>query len=388
MDDDDDDDDGDNLHPNDDTPLSHLKLTPCEDLLARPRRREKCGRCGRSNLYYCPNCATAMPLAHDVIPHVSLPLHVDVLFTIEKNSKSTAIHAKVVAPDDVSILSWPNDVPDYGAEEVDDAGTYLLFPSKDALEFSQLDLTKVKKLVFVESTWQTAGKCLRDERVKKLPHVKLLTHRTAFWRYQELGSECLATIEAIYYAMVEYYQALHGEYDGRYDDLMFLFELNRRIIHKEYETLPNLRGPRMWNREGVPWGRFRKGMKGYYQDGEHRVPPKIAHLASDTLKHVREIPLEDLRFFTRASLFSLRQVQDFAKHHRVGAHCLLKKKPKRERTVASEERKSKGVNPSIRQSVNPSIRQYTKGIRRNGTWLQYSSHRAPYLAAHRISSRI
>lgn len=63
--------------------------------------------------------------------------------------------------------------------------------------------------------------------VAALPCVVLRTRKSLFWRYQ-LGKpdSYLATIEAIYDAVVNLEERRledGGNYDGRYDDLLFFF---------------------------------------------------------------------------------------------------------------------------------------------------------------------
>jgi DTW domain-containing protein YfiP len=105
-------------------------------------------------------------------------------------SKSTSIHAKILASDDVTLYEFP-EFPDFrqNSREV-----LLLFPSEvfserfaisiiqDAQFVEDTDFTGVKRLIVIDSTWQQTKKMLKDERLDSLPCVKIRTHKTNFWR--------------------------------------------------------------------------------------------------------------------------------------------------------------------------------------------------------------
>ncbi len=58
-----------------------------------------------------------------------------------------------------------------------------------------------------------------------LQRVEIKTQKTKFWRHQhEKPDTYLATIEAIYYFVVEFHKLfLRSEYVGEYDNLLFFF---------------------------------------------------------------------------------------------------------------------------------------------------------------------
>lgn len=58
-----------------------------------------------------------------------------------------------------------------------------------------VDLTGVRRVVFVDSQWHKVGSMLREPRLADLRHVRINNYHTKFWRYQQEGPECLATIE-------------------------------------------------------------------------------------------------------------------------------------------------------------------------------------------------
>lgn len=173
------------------------------------------------------------------VPLISLPLNVHVLHEPnEKLSKSTAVHAKVVAPESVEFHEAPGDVPDYSLPEY--AGsTVLLFPSPDAPLLEELPperVAAIRTVVFVDSTWAKAGSVCRLPAVAALPCIRMGDQETLFWRFQQQGPECLATIEAIYHFCRLYATALlaPAPYDGRCDDLMYFFLANYAVVQGRY----------------------------------------------------------------------------------------------------------------------------------------------------------
>jgi DTW domain-containing protein YfiP len=58
-----------------------------------------------------------------------------------------------------------------------------------------MDVSTIKKLVVIDSTWQQTKQILRDEKIKGIPCVKLEPQQTKFWRYQDKGDDHLATVE-------------------------------------------------------------------------------------------------------------------------------------------------------------------------------------------------
>ena len=57
------------------------------------------------------------------------------------------------------------------------------YVAKDAVKVAEVDLTKIQKVVFVDSQWQKCSRMLEDVRLKKLQCIKLTKHNTNFWRY-------------------------------------------------------------------------------------------------------------------------------------------------------------------------------------------------------------
>ena len=81
--------------------LKNLKLSPF-DPLEKVEGRVECPKCKKSCKMFCCNCMVSMV---EPTPHLRLPVKVTVIsHPKEKVSKSSIIPAKVVAPEDVTIL--------------------------------------------------------------------------------------------------------------------------------------------------------------------------------------------------------------------------------------------------------------------------------------------
>jgi hypothetical protein len=89
-------------------------------------------------------------------------------------------------------------------------------------------------VVVVDSTWSQARQIMGHPCLQGLPRVAVADHRTAFWRRQHLGEHYLSTVEAVYYTCKE---ALVGEYDGRYDNLLFFFVKFRSLVRQRSGTI-------------------------------------------------------------------------------------------------------------------------------------------------------
>lgn len=76
--------------------------------------------------------------------------------------------------------------------------TCIIIPYQDAKFVEEADLSNVKKLVVVDSTWQQTKRILRDAQFAHMKRVKIRRQTTKFWRYQRHGDDHLATIEGNY----------------------------------------------------------------------------------------------------------------------------------------------------------------------------------------------
>jgi hypothetical protein len=213
-----------------------------------PRRlddivRTDCPRCHSKVLFYCTRCLVMSAPVADLLGHkqVTLPVNIDMIHHYrEKLTKSTGLQALLFAPSQVRLLSFPKEVPQY-----DPTSTLLLYPSEEASYLTELPLPleQIKTLVFIECTWHGTAQVYQSSNLCALPHVKLRPRETRFWRTQHLGKECLATVEAIYYACVEFWEGLHpgGERaPPAWDDLLLFFAWQHHTI------VERDRKPRNW----------------------------------------------------------------------------------------------------------------------------------------------
>jgi DTW domain-containing protein YfiP len=93
------------------------------------------------------------------------------------------------------------------------------------------------RVVFVDSTWNQTARILNHPNVKYLRKIKIDDRETVFWRYQTGKSKKhLATIEAIYYFLVDFHvKVLKKSYNGEYDQLLFLYKFMYGKIHQLYD---------------------------------------------------------------------------------------------------------------------------------------------------------
>lgn len=191
--------------------------------LAELFQRRACASCGKPESLYCKLCALPVIQA----PHIELPLPLHVYrHPLENIGKTTSIHAKALAsPVQITVTPALTIAP----------RTLLLFPSKDARFIDEIPLDDYDSIAVIDGTWRQARSML-----KGLPgsciHAKLRPHKTDFWRFQSLGPEYLATIEAIYWIYVERFQLEFGRYDQRFDSLLYFFKLNYDLIQNKYQN--------------------------------------------------------------------------------------------------------------------------------------------------------
>ncbi|XP_073820499.1 tRNA-uridine aminocarboxypropyltransferase 1 [Musca autumnalis] len=212
--------------------------------------RFNCSQCLRSRKFFCYSCYIPVGNLDEIIPKVRIPIKIDIIkHKKEIDGKSTAIHAAVLAPNQVQIFTYP-DIPDYSQEE----GVVLIFPSVESVTVAQLfernvrlckennfgypkghnvgtllkrrvdeiveelpnntnndveriytyDNLPIKKAVFIDSTWNQSRGIYKDERVKTLKPVVLQNRCSQFWRHQK-GSPrwYLATLEAVHQFLLE-----------------------------------------------------------------------------------------------------------------------------------------------------------------------------------------
>eukprot|EP00735_Rhodelphis_limneticus_P007107 TRINITY_DN19606_c0_g1::TRINITY_DN19606_c0_g1_i1::g.24606::m.24606 TRINITY_DN19606_c0_g1::TRINITY_DN19606_c0_g1_i1::g.24606 ORF type:complete len:293 (+),score=36.26,sp/Q9D8U7/DTWD1_MOUSE/31.62/6e-33,DTW/PF03942.10/7.1e-25 TRINITY_DN19606_c0_g1_i1:39-881(+) len=205
--------------------------------------RQQCQSCTRNRRFFCYDCLCPLGDEESIkcLPNLDLPVEVDIIkHPHELLSKSSAVHAAVLCPKQVRIRNFPE-----GLDEYDPKTTAVIFPSADSKSVADFDLSSLKKILLVDSTWQTARQVMGDSRITSLPAIKLAPqHATCFWRYQPRGkrklkgSGFLSSIEALHQFFVEYAMAKDGNYNGHHDGLLFYFKLNHSLIVEEYKNHP------------------------------------------------------------------------------------------------------------------------------------------------------
>ncbi|GLD98610.1 hypothetical protein PINS_up007327 [Pythium insidiosum] len=162
--------------------------------------RAQCPTCEHSYKFYCPKCCVPVGVPDGTtVPALTLPLKVDIWFQ-DKIKKSTAPHAKVLAPQDAQIVPYPLSESDNAALDYDRDRVLVVYPtnqSETMPEMTAEDLAKVTTLVFIDCPWQKAPVILQDPKLQGLRCVKLATPpaHSKFWRYHQAGDGCVSTIE-------------------------------------------------------------------------------------------------------------------------------------------------------------------------------------------------
>lgn len=210
--------------------------------------KSPCPQCHtvRNNRIYCYECL--LPLPGISLPRLGARLPVNLVLIRhpkEPRSKSSAVHAQVIAgAEQVRTLEVPL------AQDVsfDPATTCVVFPGPTAKAVAELgNLSELKTVVVLDSTWSDAGKLSRLPQLDGLPRVQLKSYTTFFWRYQRKPDSHLATIEAIYFFFRELCEAslaARGErYDGRFDNLLAIYCAQFRKIVREERLLRKRKEP-------------------------------------------------------------------------------------------------------------------------------------------------
>ena len=94
-----------------------------------------------------------------------------------------------------------HDIPRY----IDDASTYLLFPSPGESVPLESVASKVQTLVVLDCKWTNSGLCGKKQGLSSLQKVHLSSppKQSYYWRWHNAGHGMLSTIEAIYFAAFE-----------------------------------------------------------------------------------------------------------------------------------------------------------------------------------------
>ncbi|CAO3648514.1 unnamed protein product [Cunninghamella echinulata] len=216
------------------SPFSGLK-TSDDTILHETTERYKCPNCEKTVKYFCYRCFNVVGIDESQIPTLQLPVKLDVIkHEKEIDGKSTAIHAKVLAPNDVTLYGY-SDIPTYEQPE----RTLLLFPGPNAKTLKEIPRESFDRIVVLDGTWRQATRMAKETpQLKGLQQITIEPRQTHFWRFQQKSDNHLATIEAIYYIYREYADAYETEtpYHGQYDDLMFYYKFFYNLIQNKYRN--------------------------------------------------------------------------------------------------------------------------------------------------------
>lgn len=222
--------------------LSELKISS-HDPLTKIKNRFFCMNCKKSCKFFCQNCEIFDTSLNGFHPLVSLPLSITIIkHSKELNTKSTAIHAKLLSPDNVNILSFSN-TDDYlrgfnTIFEKDLCQSIVLYPAENALELSTVDFSSIKNIFFIDGTWSQA-KAIHNSvfknRCVSVTLSYLPTGGTLFWRHQTLGEHAMSTIEAIYFFFKEVFPETKS-----LDDLLWLYSFFYSMIQNYYNSKTEL----------------------------------------------------------------------------------------------------------------------------------------------------
>lgn len=191
--------------------------------------KNSCVSCGRRCWLYCTLCLkTSNP---DAPAEIRLPKKLVIYKDPkEKRSKSTALHAAILCPQDTLLIeSKLLDIPDYDPDR-----TVLLFPSSDAKEIQDVEFNSYDQILVIDGTWSQARSMAARVSTVFKRHVKIMHTPTMFWRYQKYDSSHLSTIEAIYWL----YRNMSLNYTGEYDGLLFFFLKQYELIQDYYKSHP------------------------------------------------------------------------------------------------------------------------------------------------------
>ncbi|KAG2224268.1 hypothetical protein INT45_000299 [Circinella minor] len=201
------------------SPFNDLKISD-DSVLDTVKQRTTCAQC----------------MDRSEIPYIKLPVPLNVIkHERELDGKSTALHSAVIANDDVKVYSW-QEIPEFQQPE----RSLLLFPGDDAKRLDEIPRESFDRITVIDGTWKQAGKIVRETPLlQRMQKVTISPRKTHFWRYQQMGENHLATIEAIYYIYREFaetYETKEGCYDGRYDNLLFYYRFFYNMIQDVYRN--------------------------------------------------------------------------------------------------------------------------------------------------------
>jgi hypothetical protein len=117
----------------------------------------------------------------------------------------------------------------------DDDQVFVLFPSETSIPLSSVS-ARVKRLVVLDCKWTKVGTQQQLHEISHLPQVHLdesmIPAESYFWRWHNAGSNCISTLEAIYYAALQVSRDTTNPDNSNPDyliHLMWLFGIQRAL---------------------------------------------------------------------------------------------------------------------------------------------------------------
>ncbi|KAI9281856.1 DTW domain-containing protein [Sporodiniella umbellata] len=212
-------------------PFESLKIDN-DQVLKEATQRLSCPTCNKSVKYFCYVCFQVVGMDRSKVPHVNLPVPLDIIkHPKELDGKSTAIHAKIIAKDDVNLYTWPK-IPEYKNAK----RTLLLFPGTNAKRLEDIPRDSFDRIAVIDGTWIQANQIARETKeLQSMQCVAIESRKTNFWRFQMVDDHHLATIEAIYYLYKEFGESYEAPYNGSYDNLLFYYKFFYHLIQNTYQ---------------------------------------------------------------------------------------------------------------------------------------------------------
>ncbi|CAB4401824.1 unnamed protein product [Rhizophagus irregularis] len=198
------------------SPFDSFKISSTA-ILDTLNTRSFCPKCTRSMKYFCYWCYQVVGCQRSDVPYLELPIKIDVI----KHIKELEEIPKYENPDRL----------------------LLLFPGPDSKTLNEIPRDSFDKLLVVDGTWQQASSLTKfTEELKNIRKVTINPQKTLFWRYQNKSENYLATIEALYYFLKEYYVTYESitdnenSYNGKYDDLLWYYKYFYEFIQSSYRN--------------------------------------------------------------------------------------------------------------------------------------------------------
>ena len=205
--------------------------------------------CESSRSFYCPICCRIL-IPRDDWPatiregKLQLPFDIDIILDAkERRTSSTGIMLVSMfsaiessarlhgvgnddTPSSVRLYDLEKEsIPDY---EPSEQGVYVLFPDKESVPVSSVE---VRKLIVLDMKWSKQTLKM-DPSINTLPKVHLESppSKSRYWRWHNSGKGMLSSIEAVFFAAMEAASNWPEERRDSILDIMWLFALQYAVI--------------------------------------------------------------------------------------------------------------------------------------------------------------